>query len=131
MKTSIYVQHDEHLVWLKKLSVYVDEITMMQNRLEKSSAKNFSLEARKEIEHFQNQIFIQTRAVDEMKRHIKRDEKVIMANMKHNPAAPEHRTAEDHKAERESMESFEYNFANLRKEFNEFITKCSTPVQTH
>ena len=123
MKTSIYDQHSEHTEWLKKLSFYTDEVKIMQERLEEISSKNSALEVRKEIEHFQNQLFIQTKNMDEMRRAIKLDEKVIVANISENPVASDHRKTEDHKEEREKIEAFESNFNGLRNEFKEFLAK--------
>lgn len=125
MKTNIYDQHSEHSEWLKKLSFYTDEMSIMQKRLEDISSKNSGEEVRKEIEHFQNQIFIQTKFVDDMKKVIKLDEKVIIANINQNPVASDHRKAEDHSKERQQIESFETNFAGIRKEFNTFLSKRS------
>lgn len=125
MKTSIYDQHSEHVEWLKKLSFYKDEVALMQKRLEEISSKNSGQEVRKEIEHFQNQIFIQSKSIDELKRHIKLDEKVIMASINQNPVASDRRKTEDHKEERDKMESFESNFSNLRIEYNLFLSKRS------
>jgi len=125
MKTNIYDQHSEHTEWLKKLNFYADEMTIMQKRLEDISSKNSGEEVRKEIEHFQNQIIIQNRFVNDMKKTIKLDEKVIMANINQNPVASDHRKAEDHSEERTQIESFETNFAGLRKEFNLFLSKRS------
>lgn len=123
MKTSIYSQHEEHLDWLKKISFYNDELKIMQERLEEVNSKNSGMEVKKDIEHFQNQFLIQTKTMDDMKRSIKVDEKVIMANINQNPVAADHRTAEDHTEERENIESFENNFNKLRNEFKEFLAK--------
>ena len=125
MKTSIYDQHSEHSEWLNKLSFYVDEVAIMQKRLEEISSKNSALEVRKEIEHFQNQLIIQSKSIDDLKRHIKLDEKVIMAGINKNPVASDHRKAEDHTEERASMESLEKVFMEIRKEFNAFLSKRS------
>lgn len=123
MKTSIYSQHEEHLDWLKKISFYNDELKIMQERLEEVNSKNSGKEVKKDIEHFQNQFLIQTKTMNDMKRSIKVDEKVIMANINQNPVASDHRTAEDHSEERENIQSFENNFNKLRNEFKEFLAK--------
>ncbi len=125
MKTNIYDQHTEHTEWLKKLSFYVDEIAIMQKRLEEISAKNSGHEVRTEIEHFQNQLIIQSKTADDLKRSIKLDEKVIMANINQNPVASDHRKAEDHTEEREQITRFETIFTEIRKEFNAFLSKRS------
>lgn len=121
MKTSIYSQHHDHSGWLNKLSFYNDEITVMQKRLEEISSKNTSAEIRKSVEHFQNQLIIQKNNSDNLRRHIKREERDLQSSIKKNPVASDHRTAEDHSGERSMVESFEKNFNLLRREFNAFL----------
>lgn len=122
MKTAIYTQHYEHSQWLNKLSFYKDEISIMQNRLEEIAQKNNSKEIRMQIEHFQNQFIIQQSNIDKLKHHIKEDEKKLKANILKNETAVDHRKIEDHKEERDEIESFEFNFNKLRKEFNKFLS---------
>jgi len=123
MKTTIYSQHYEHTEWLNKLSFYVDEISVMQKRIEEIAQKNTAKEVKIKIEHFQNQLLIQRNNIDALKRHIKDDEKLLQVNVMKNETAVDHRKVEDHLAEREDVEGFENNFNNLRKEFNLFLAE--------
>ena len=122
-KTSIYLQHGEHIDWINKLAFYTDEIAIMQTRLEEVSSKNNAHEIRKEIEHFQNQFIIQKAHVHDMRQVIKQDEKQIQANILSNPVASDHRKTEDHAVERESIQSLELTINDLRKEFKTFLSK--------
>jgi hypothetical protein len=123
MKTTIYSQHYEHTEWLNKLSFYVDEISVMQNRIEEIAKKNTAKEVKIKIEHFQNQLLIQKKNIDALKRHIKDDERLLQDNIMKNETAVDHRKIEDHLAERKDIEDFENNFNNLRKEFNLFLAE--------
>lgn len=123
MKTTIYSQHYEHTEWLNKLSFYVDEISVMQKRIEEIAQKNTAKEVKIKIEHFQNQLLIQKNNIDALKRHIKDDEKLLKDNIMKNETAVDHRKIEDHIAERQDIEVFETNFNNLRKEFNLFLAE--------
>ncbi|HXD93671.1 MAG TPA: hypothetical protein VNX01_10685 [Bacteroidia bacterium] len=123
MKTTIYSQHYEHTEWLNKLSFYVDEISVMQKRIEEIAQKNTAKEVKIKIEHFQNQLLIQKNNIDALKRHIKDDEKLLKDNIMKNETAVDHRKIEDHIAEREDIEVFETNFNHLRKEFNLFLAE--------
>lgn len=123
MKTSIYSQHHDHSGWLKNLDFYNDEITIMQKKLEEVNSKNTSGEVRKSVEHFQNQLIIQKNNSDDLRHHIKREEKDIQGMIKKNPVAVDHRKAEDHSEERGKMELFEKTFNELRKEFNTFLSE--------
>lgn len=122
MKTSIYSQHHDHSGWLKSLDFFNDEITIMQKRLEEVNSKNTSVDVRKSVEHFQNQLIIQKNNSDELRHHIRREEKELQGMIKKNPVAVDHRKAEDHSEERSRMEHFESNFNTLRKEFNSFLS---------
>ncbi|HXU26598.1 MAG TPA: hypothetical protein VN698_05140 [Bacteroidia bacterium] len=123
MKTTIYSQHYEHTEWLNKLSFYVDEISVMQTRIDEIAQKNTAKEVKIKIEHFQNQFLIQKNNVDAIKHHIKQDEKLLQNNIMKNETAVDHRKIEDHAKEREDIEGFETNFNNLRKEFNLFLSE--------
>jgi hypothetical protein len=123
MKTSIYSQHHDHTGWLNKLTFYNDEIVVMQKRLEEVNSKNTSVEVRKSVEHFQNQLIIQKNNSDDLCHHIRREEKELLGNIKKNPVAVDHRKTEDHTEERDMLESFEKNFNELRTEFNTFLSK--------
>lgn len=123
MKTTIYSQHYEHTEWLNKLSFYADEISVMQKRVEEIAQKNTAKEVKTKIEHFQNQLLIQKNNIDDLKCHIKDDEKLLKDNIMKNETAVDHRKVEDHSKERQDIEGFESNFNNLRKEFNLFLAE--------
>lgn len=123
MKTSIYSQHHDHTSWLNKLSFYNDEIVLMQKKLEEANSKNTAVDIRKQVEHFQNQLIIQKNTLEDLRHHIKREEKEIQGMIKKNPVAVDHRSTEDHKDERDQVEIFERNFNQLRQEFNIFLAK--------
>jgi predicted nucleic acid-binding Zn-ribbon protein len=123
MKTKIYDQHSEHGEWLNKLLFYGVEMKIMQKRLDDASGNSADADTMKEIEHFQNQIIIQTRNITELSKHIKGDEKALEKNIAENIVAADHRSVEDHAQERDMVESFEKNFNDLRKEFNGFLSR--------
>lgn len=123
MKTSIYSQHHDHTGWLSKLSFYNDEMRLMQKKLEEVNSKNTSADIRKQVEHFQNQLIIRENTSEDLRHHIKREEKDIVGMIRKNPVAADHRRTEDHRDERERVEAFERNFNQLRQEFNSFLAK--------
>ncbi len=122
MKTKIFDQHSEHNEWINKLQFYDLEMKIMQKRLDEAAAANPSKDELVKIEHFQNQIFIQGKHIADLIKHIKGEEKVLQENINHNAVASDHRLAEDHKEERDQVESFEKIFNELRKEFNGFLS---------
>ncbi len=123
MKTKLFDQHSEHTEWTSRLAFYNDEIRIMQNRLEEISRKNTVREVLMEVEHFQNQLLIQARNIQELNTSIKNDETRVQEAILKNPVASDHRLAEDHSKEREGFESFEKNFNSLWQEFERFSAK--------
>ena len=123
MKTSIYSQHYEHTEWLNVLSFYKDDIKIMQKRIEEIVQKNTSHDIMAQVEHFQNQLIIQQRNIDEMRDHIQQDEKLLVATVNKNIVAVDHRKVEDHTGERQNIAAFEKNFEDLRKNLNRFLAK--------
>ena len=123
MKTTIYSQHQEHTVWLNKLSFYADDIAIMQSRIDEIAKKNNAKEVLMQIEHFQNQLLIQRKTISDIKHHIEKDEKILQANIAKNQTAVDHRKVEDHADEREDVKIFENNFNTLRKELNHFAAQ--------
>lgn len=123
MKTKLFDQHSEHTEWINRLAFYNDEIRIMQNRLEEIVNKNTSKEILMEVEHFQNQLLIQARNIQELRRGIKSDESRVQGAILENPVASDHRLAEDHTKERQGFESFEKNFNSLWQEFKLFSAK--------
>jgi hypothetical protein len=123
MKTTIYSQHQEHTVWLNKLSFYTDEIAIMQKRIEEIAKKNTAKEVQVRIEHFQNQLLIQRSVISDIKHQIEKDENYLKENITKNGTALDHRKTEDHTEERVDVKAFEDNFNKLRKELNHFAAQ--------
>lgn len=122
-KAGIYELHEEHKVWNNKLDFYKDDITILERRLEELVTKNSSQEVRAEIEHFQNQFYIQRNNIDQIKHIINLDEKALEKEITSNPVAVDHRKIEDHPKERDLVETFEQKLNELRADFNSFSAK--------
>lgn len=124
MKTSIYSQHYEHTEWLNVLSFYKDDIKVMQKRIEEIVQKNTANDIMAQVEHFQNQLIIQQNNIDNMRKHIEKDEQYLLSEVNKNMVAVDHRKVEDHTEERQDIAVFEKNFEDLRKNLNRFLAKC-------
>lgn len=119
----IFDLHAEHNDWLNKLSFYNDEITVMQNRINEVAAKNTSKDVMAMVEHFQNQLTIQTANISKFRHEIKHHENEIENSVKDNPVAADHRKEHDHESERTKMQQFESIFTDLKDELNGFLSK--------
>ncbi len=123
MKANIIDQHLENQDWLKRLDFYKEEINILKERLEDVTKRNNAMEFLKGVEHFQNQFLIQRNNIDELAHSIKMNEQGLVREVQSNPIAVDHRKVERHEAEADFIGYFEKNFAELRKEYNLFLSK--------
>ncbi len=122
-KELIYNQHHENQDWLNRLRFYKEEIEILKERLGEVASKNSNEHVLAKVEHFQNQFIVQRNNIDELSHAIKVNEAKLVDEIEENPIASDHRTTEYHKEESDSIAYFETNFAKLREEFNEFLSK--------
>lgn len=122
-KANIIDQHLENEDWLKRLDFYKEEIVILKERLDEVTGKNNAPEFLKNVEHFQNQFIVQRNNIDELAHAIKMNEKKLVNEVLANPVAVDHRKVVSHEPESDFMSYFEKNFAGLRTEYNQFLTK--------
>jgi preprotein translocase subunit SecA len=124
MKTALITdQHLEHREWLNTIDFYRDEIKIMQKRIEEVASKNTSKDVLVQVEHFQNQLIIQTSTLDQLSHDIRKHEQEISALAEANPVASDHRRAPVHAEHAEAMQTFEKMFNELRHENIRFLAK--------
>jgi len=125
MKTGekIYTQHADHIEWLSKMKFYKDEIVILKNRLAEIASKNNHKDVLANVEHFQNQFIIQKNNIDEISHSIHVNEDAIEKEINSNDVAVDHRDMPSQSGEKNSVESFEKNFNELRTEFKTFASK--------
>ena len=123
MKANIIDQHLENHDWLKRLDFYKEEITILKERLDEVTKKNNASDFLKDVEHFQNQFIVQRNNIDELAHSIKKNEQGLVKEVNSNPVAVDHRKVENHLAEEDFIGYFEKNFAELRGEYNRFLSK--------
>jgi hypothetical protein len=122
-KEKIYTQHHENEDWINKLDFYKEELNILKGRLEELALKNTSKKVTLEIEHFQNQFIIQNNNIDNIAHAVKINESELIASIESNPVAAAHRKIEYHEREHDLVTTFEKNFKQLRKDFNNFSSK--------
>jgi hypothetical protein len=123
MKANIIDQHLENQDWLKRLDFYKEEITILKERLDEVTKKNNASDFLKDVEHFQNQFIVQRNNIDELAHSINLNEQGLVKEVISNPVAVDHRKVENHLAEEDFIGYFEKNFAELRIEYNKFLSK--------
>jgi tRNA U34 5-carboxymethylaminomethyl modifying enzyme MnmG/GidA len=122
-KVNIIDQHLENQDWLKRLDFYKEEITILKERLDEVTGKNNANDFLKDVEHYQNQFIVQRNNIDELAHAIKMNEHGLIQEVQTNPIAVDHRKVENHDAEADFIGYFEKNFAELRSEYNKFLSK--------
>ncbi len=119
----IYTQHSENTEWTNKLKFYKDELQVLKTRLEEIASKNNHEEVLKSVEHFQNQFIIQANNIDNISHEVKMNEEALMAEIKNNPVASDHRKVKYHSKQKDLVMSFEKNMNEIRGEFKDFAAK--------
>jgi hypothetical protein len=124
MKTELISEiHTAHREWLNKIAFYRDEVKFMQHRIEEIASNNTGQEVLVQVEHFQNQLIIQTSTLDQFSHDINKHEKAITDMILANPVASDHRRAEPVAGMADSVQTFERIFNDLRHELIHFLAK--------
>jgi len=119
----LYTQHSENMEWSRALTFYKEELNLLKERLAEIASKNNNQEVMKEVEHFQNQFIIQRDNIDRISHEVKMNEEKLMADIKNNPTAVDHRKVDYHNKEKDLVSSFEKNMNEIIIEFKRFAAK--------
>lgn len=113
----------EHAEWLSELSFHKDELVFFKKQLTDLAAKNTAMEIMKLVEHFENQFLVRTENIDilhhDINEHLGKIAKGIQE--KNNKLLREE--ASHHKAVKEKYITESKLFADLKIEFNKFLSK--------
>lgn len=115
--------HFEHQVWNSELAFCKDELKILEGKLREIALKNTSLEAKAQVEHFQNQFIRQNEVVDEYRHKINVHENYLISEAEQHPVAIEHRFFPDHTEMREEMHIFRKLYADLKHDFMNFLAR--------
>jgi hypothetical protein len=111
----------EHHEWLRAIDFYENELGILEKRLAEIISKNTGMDAMAGAEHFQNQFIVQRNNIDELKHSIREhdhktaEDSYIHAGHIHSELIKEHSGVKD------SYESFQKVFQELRIEFNDYL----------
>ena len=119
----VYSQHEENKEWASSLAFYKDEIKVMESRLEEIVSKNTSKDILLKIEHFQNQLIIQTDQISNISHDLNLNNDAINSEVQKNPTAVDHRSMNDHTFIREGMRAFEKLFSELKTDLYMHLSK--------
>ena len=113
----------DHTIWSKGLEFYRDEFDIMSKRLLSVSQKNTSEDARKGVEHFQNQFLIQKKNISDLKHEVKNYVTGLSNDAKDHGGHVDEVYIRQGNSLRERYEQLELIMNSLRHEFNEFLSK--------
>ena len=119
----IDVLHFEHIVWIKELEFYKNELKVFNKRLTEVSDRYTSTEVLARLEQFQNKFIVQNEVADILRHDLKRHENELLEIAKDSPVALDHKVLKDHPDMRERMESFVIIYRQLRDEFLEYLSE--------
>lgn len=122
-KENIFQQHEENTDWMSRLAFYEAEIDILKNLLAEVADTNSATDVQKQVEHYQNQFFVQRNNIDLLKHNIQLNEDKLQKEIDSNPIAVHHRKMEYHQTEKEFIDFFETNFNEVRHDFKVFAAK--------
>jgi hypothetical protein len=117
--------HFEHRLWETELNFYADEIAIYENRLSDLVTGNRGKDILPQLEQFQNQFIRQKEVIDHMRHDIREHEHAISHFAEANPrySTSDEVRFEDHDDLRERMDQFKKIYAELKKDFYQFMRK--------
>lgn len=111
--------HFEHKLWESELAFWTDELKSFKNRLSELVTRWTDKEVLAQLEHFQNQFMIHGNVIEEIQETINKHEMNIS---QHNESmnVP---MVQTHTDIREKMETQRQIYADLKKDFFQFLSK--------
>ncbi len=115
--------HTEFRGWVNNLIFYKDEISSLQNRLGEVVKQNNTPAIMTEVEHFQNQFIRQNEVIDILKHDITIAEAQLAQSAQDNITGSANRLFESPGKLKEQVEIFDKIYSDLKKEFEQFLSK--------
>ncbi len=115
--------HFEHEQWKRELNFFKEEYKFFTNRLEEIASRYTKAEVMKELEHFQNQLYIQNNAIDQLLHDIKANEHELATYAESHPVAVDRVLFEDHEPLREQVSINRDIVTQFKSEYQRFLAK--------
>jgi len=121
--TSIKKINGHHNEWKNALGFYKDELSIFNNRLTEVAARNTTREIMQMEEHFQNQFLIQAENIDILKHDINEHLKRMQQEAQLRAGHIDKGEIPIHFLLKERFENEEKVYAELKQEFDQFLSK--------
>lgn len=115
--------HFEHQRWERELKFYLDELPIFQSRLEEIAKRYTNKDVLKELDHFQNQLYIERNAIDTLLHDITIHEQEIARYAKEHPVAIDHVLFQDHAPLRDRIDTNRKMMHDMKMDFNRYLAK--------
>ena len=115
--------HFEHQQWVREMRFFEDEWIFFKDRLEEIASRYTSLKVMQELEKFQNQLYIQGNAMDELIHEVNEHEHFLAKYAEENPVAIDRVLFEDHAPLRERVKRNRELVHEFKKDYQRFLSK--------
>lgn len=115
--------HFEHQQWAREMRFFKDEWAFFKDRLEEIASRYTSMTVMQDLEKFQNQLYIQGNAMDELLHDVNEHEHFLAKYAKENPVAVDRVLFEDHAPLRERIERNRELVHAFKKDYQRFLSK--------
>jgi hypothetical protein len=122
-KVHIADLHFEHQRWMSELKFYLDELPIFQSRLEEIAKRYTSAEVLAELDRFQNRMYLERNAIDELLHDINLHETEIAKYAQEHPVAIDHVLFNDHAPLRDRIETNRKMMNEMKQEFQIYLAK--------
>ncbi len=113
----------EHAEWLSELSFHKDELAIFKKQLTDVAGKNTAVEIMKLVEHFENQFLVRTENIDILHHDINEHLGKIAQGLQEKTNQLLRDEASHHRTLKEKYNTESKLFADLKAEFNKFLSK--------
>ena len=122
VQTDISQLSQECNQWIEQLHSYRDELNQLNQQLQNTASRPLSKEDLTELEHFQNQFQIQLINVHDVKLEAKQLNRKVQYQLSNSNMDISEETYHDYEKVADDYETLEHTIADLRNEFNRFVT---------
>jgi len=122
--THISSPSTEHAEWLSELRFHKDELAFFKKQLTEVAGKNTAIEIMKLVEHFENQFLVRGENIDILHHDINEHVNKIAKALQEKTNQLVREESNHHKALKDRFNTESKLFADLKPEFNKFLSKA-------
>jgi len=115
--------HFEHQQWVREVRFFKDELEFFRRRLEDIASRYTSMEVMKELEKFQNQLYIQGNAMDQLIHDVNEHEHFLAKYAEENPVAVDRVLFEDHGPLRARIDTNRAIVDDFKQDYLRFLVR--------